>query len=261
MLQNGNFEGVFTQREAPQIVVAEGWVPFYHDNVPPPAGGTSPVYRPEYKAITRAIDAHRMYDDGDKAQAWFKTRAAMDAGVLQRVSVPVGAKVTFTARVQAWCSDSDDPRISDAEMYFKVGIDPSGGTDAFSDAVVWDDDWFLVRGDYVERKIAAFAQAANITVFVRAWNKWAKKHNDAYVDTCTLLIEGGTPPPEPPEPPEPPVNRSYVVIQVWDGTHTVPLERGTRTDTTDEGIVAFVQPTQGVVVVALESLIYARLEV
>ena len=200
MLQNGNFEDRFTQREAPQIVVAEYWVPFYHDNEPPPADGSAPVYRPEYKPITRAIDAYRI-KDGDKAQAWFKTRAAMDAGVLQCATVPAGAIVTFTAHVQAWCSNSDDPRVSDGEMYFKVGIDPWGGTDGFADTVRWDGDWYLVRGDYVERSIAVVAQEAQVTVFVRAWNKWALKHNDAYLDACSLTIAGGEPAPPVPPPP------------------------------------------------------------
>ena len=200
MLHNKDFEERFTQREATQIVVAEYWVPFYRDNEPPPADGSSPVYRPEYKPITRAIDAHRI-KDGDKAQAWFKTRAAMDAGVLQCVAVPAGAIVAFTANVQAWCSNSDNPRVSDGEMYFKVGIDPWGGTDGFADTVRWDGDWYLVRGDYVERSVAVVAQEAQITVFVRAWNKWALKHNDAYLDACSLTIAGDEP--EPPVPPPP----------------------------------------------------------
>ena len=201
-MKNPSFEKPYSIREAQQVSVAEGWEPFYLDNVPPPTGGGNPqpVYRPEYKELPRSLDAARVID-GDSAQAWFKLKANIDAGVYQRVAVPAGATCTFSAHVQAWCSNSDDPRVSDGEMYFKVGIDPSGETDAYSEQVVWDDDWYLVRGEYVKRSIAVVAGAAHITVFVRAWNKWAMKHNDCYLDKCSLTITGGEPAPPVPPPP------------------------------------------------------------
>jgi hypothetical protein len=116
----------------------------------------------------------------------------MDAGIYQQVRVPAGAIVDFSIHAHAWCSNSNDPRVSDGEMYCMVGIDPTGGVDPWADSVVWDPpNWEFLTAEWKELSVGAVAQGSRVTVFVRSWNKWKLRHNDVYVDAATLTISGG----------------------------------------------------------------------
>jgi len=68
-----------------------------------------------------------------------------EAGLYQQVyTLPIGARLRFSIWMQAWmCANpdacgtggirSDEP----SDMHLRVGIDPLGGTDPFTTAVVW----------------------------------------------------------------------------------------------------------------------------
>ena len=263
LLKNGSFEGEYTARGAPQVLVAQGWEPFYKDNEPAP-GEQGPAYRPEYKPLEKYVDPYRIRD-GDRAQCWFKQFAIMDAGVYQRVTgVPIGATVRFVAPVHAWCSGKDDPKVSDGEMYVKVGIDLDGGEDPWSDAVIWHDaNWQYVGREWQEIGIAGIARGTAVTVFIRAWNKWKLKHNDFYVDACTMVVEGGEPIPDPDPDPVPLPEGSYVAVDdlTFDGPmHIVPLEAGSSFGAAAEGVYRFVGPSQRVVLVDAKHLSHAVIE-
>jgi len=263
LLKNGSFEGEYTARGAPQVLVAQGWEPFYKDNEPAP-GEQGPAYRPEYKPLEKYVDPYRIRD-GDRAQCWFKQFAIMDAGVYQRVTgVPIGATVRFVAPVHAWCSGKDDPKVSDGEMYVKVGIDLDGGEDPWSDAVIWHDaNWQYVGREWQEIGIAGIARGTAVTVFIRAWNKWKLKHNDFYVDACTMVVEGGEPIPDPDPDPVPLPEGSYMAVDdlTFDGPmHIVPLEAGSSFGAAAEGVYRFVGPSQRVVLVDAKHLSHAVIE-
>lgn len=197
-LLNPSFELPYSERGAGEVKVSHDWKPFYI--VGETIEGQGPTARPEYKPLPRSLDELRVID-GDTAQCWFTNWKVHDAGIYQRITgITVGATITFRASGQVWCSESDDPRADDAELYFRLGIDREGGTDAYAGHVVWTD---FIRGtaEYQEAEISAIAQATAITVFVRSWNKWPVKHNDMYVDKASLIVEGGnggTPPIPPP---------------------------------------------------------------
>jgi len=141
---------------------------------------------PEYKPLNKSQDPRRVWD-GQTAQCWFIRWKVFDAGIYQRVAVEPGASYQFDAMAQAWCSNSDDPAVSDGEMYVSLGIDPNGGTDAFSAVVGWT-DWARVGADYKRFKSpVVVASGEHITVFVRAWNKWKLSHNDIYIDDTHLV--------------------------------------------------------------------------
>jgi LysM repeat protein len=78
----------------------------------------------------------------------------------------------------------------------RVGIDPFGGTDAFSSRVVWSpaangwDTWRLYS-------IETVAQSSTITVFTHSQPRWGMEHNDIYVDDASLVVVDGSAPPAP----------------------------------------------------------------
>lgn len=207
-LTNPSFEGVYTEREAGEVKVALDWVPFYSEGET--AEGQGPTVRPEFKPLPASLDPLRVID-GDIAQCFFVRWNIMQAGVYQRVvGLPANTLVTFKANVQTWCSESDDPRADDGEMYFRVGLDLDGQTDPFTLGVVWS-DWVRGTKDYQELSVSAITLTTNVTVFVYAWNKWKLSHNDAYVDKASLVVEQE-------EPPEPPIDgiQTYIDALRWD---------------------------------------------
>jgi hypothetical protein len=177
-LQNGNFEGGFSQRGAGEVVVANGWEPWWHNgSEQEQADGF--LKRPEYKP-----DSSRA---GGTQQKWFNNYATHNAGVYQRVAVPRGSKLTLTVRTFVWTNDSDDYNRSAKPGNYDVmvGIDPTGGTNGLSGAVVWSpprreyDHWLDLR-------VEATAQADAVTVFLRGRSEYRVKNNNSYWDDAVL---------------------------------------------------------------------------
>lgn len=190
-LRNGGFEGDYTERGAPEVKIAPGWEPFWLEGMP--HDGQGPAVRPEFKPVTKDIDAHRIVE-GDTAQAWFIRWNTMDAGVYQRVTeIEPGSELTFSASVQVWCSEKNDPRADDGELYMRLGIDPTGGQDPWADRVQWS-GWTRGTKEHQRIKVTATTKGDTATVFVRAWNKWKLSHNDAYVDAAELVARPGEEP-------------------------------------------------------------------
>jgi hypothetical protein len=145
--------------------------------------------RPEFKPVTVAIDPKRVVE-GQTTQGWFVRWKTMDAGVYQRVTgLAAGQELTFSASIQVWCSQKDNPRADDGELYMRVGIDPAGGIDPWADSVQWS-AWERGTREHERISITATAAGGAATVFVRGWNKWKLSHNDAYVDDAQLIVAG-----------------------------------------------------------------------
>ena len=157
-----------------------------------------PIAAPEGKPVYASQFPYRVID-GATAQCLFVYSKLMNAGVYQRVQVGAGKRVTFSQPFQAWCSNSDDPHKSDAELYVRVGIDVRGGSDWGAESIMWG-NWARGTAEYASTSISAISETDEITVFVHAWNKWAMKHDDLYLDGATLAVEGedDTVPPTPP---------------------------------------------------------------
>jgi len=196
VMQNRSLEQPYIQDgQHSTVKVASGWTYFASNGKPPERDG--PCQLPEYKPLNKSQDARRVWD-GQTAQCWFIRWKIFDAGIYQVVEAEQGAAYKFDAMAQAWCSDSDDPTVSDGEMYVSLGIDPSGGTNAFSTSVAWS-DWLPAGATYKRfYSPEVIAGGTKITVFVRAWNKWELSHNDIYIDDTHLVLVSD---PEPPEPP------------------------------------------------------------
>jgi hypothetical protein len=195
MLKNASLEGPYNQDSTHSTVkVAHDWTYFASSGDPPQETSQGPCMLPEYKPLHKTQDPRRVWD-GNTAQCWFIRWKVFDAGIYQRVEVTPGASYQFDAMAQAWCSNSDDPTVSDGEMYIRLGVDPFGRTDAFGPSVAWS-DWDWVGADYKRyTSPTIIADSGNVTVFVRAWNKWKLSHNDIYIDDTHLVKVGAEPPP------------------------------------------------------------------
>lgn len=178
-LLNGNFEGGFRNVDGiGELEVAHNWHPWWDRR----------SARPEYKnAAPFANRIHR----GVGAQQWFSTRKVHTAGIYQRIAgILPGSVLSLAAWVQAWVTGENDPKVSHGRYRMKIGIDPYGGIDAESADIVWSDDGHAVQPyDAYERlHVECFALSDRCTVFIWGQNEWALRHNNAYVDDCTLEI-------------------------------------------------------------------------
>ncbi len=199
-MQNPSLELPYEQdAQHSTVKIAHGWSWFASEGREPPAE-QGPTMLPEYKPLNKSDDPRRVWD-GNTAQCWFIRWKVMDAGIYQVVPAEIGAEYYFDCMAQAWCSNSDDPTVSDGEMYVSLGISPSGGDNPWAQGVIWT-EWDWIGPDYVTvESRTVTAQADHITVFVRAWNKWKLSHNDVYIDDCHLTkVGGGTEPPGGSEP-------------------------------------------------------------
>ncbi len=128
-----------------------------------------------------------------------------DGGAYQRLWAKPGATYTanFDYRTQNWDFDvMTEPigRASYDDIQVWVGIDPTGGVDAASPAVVWGKRWTtgydfiapgLVPGKWSPPatplgEVSATAEGDRITLFIRYFNKWPWVWSIAAVDNIRL---------------------------------------------------------------------------
>jgi LysM repeat protein len=238
LLQNPGFESPFVKQccqtdlsiyypntPIDEVQVASGWSGWWLqpglDPQHPGSGGTPSWHRPEWReANCGSVCANRVRS-GSNAQKYFTFWSVHDAGMYQQVSgITPGAPLRFSVYMQAWSVNTDyGPSNPEQNMGMRVGIDPFGGTDAFSSDVIWSDsfDTFDTWGLY---SIEATARGGTVTVFTRSTPHYGNEHNDIYVDDASLVVMdasnaggGNNQPPAPPPTvaPAPVTGFSYVV--------------------------------------------------
>lgn len=226
MLKNGDFEKDWAGDHLCHVFPADEKVEIGNIFVPPDwtfwfrhEPGTWD--QPEGRDARKSQDPVRVLE-GEKAYMYFTFFRRHDAGLYQKVQVEPGALVKFGAHAHAWSNHSlpnhedcaNDPRCScgvgkdvvmlleheipalngdpwnDSTGNFKflVGIDPTGGTDPFSDTVVWGKPVTIYNGYCAIPQVETVAQAGEITVFLRSTTLWKFQHNDAYWDAACLEI-------------------------------------------------------------------------
>ena len=174
-----------------EIFTPEGWVTWWEEG---PIDDSEAPRRPEVKVIPReppfTSDPMRIYEDYYAAM-YFSFYRTHNAGYYQQVAdLPPGVLVKLHAHAHGWsCTESGGFSCGDPEnMGFYVGIDPTGGTDPWSEAIIWSART-LAPDDY--RKIGPVAarvgDAGTVTVFLRSDIQWPYKHNDAYWDKAALM--------------------------------------------------------------------------
>ncbi len=181
LLQNPGFEGSYIAINGDSTLrVASNWQPWSL-----PQGASSAInQRPEYKPAP----ANRIRS-GQAAQEYNTFYATHTGGLYQRVTVAAGTQLQFSAFIYVWSSatfanpdKSEDPN----KVIVRVGIDPTGGTDGTSSAIVWSPDT-----EYYDqwRQVAVTATAASsaVTVFIRTAPQDAIGVNTVYVDDAALV--------------------------------------------------------------------------
>jgi LysM repeat protein len=153
---------------------------------------------------------------GSDAQKYFTFFSVHDAGMYQQVpGLTPGTQLRFSIYMQAWATDNDyGPSNFVQHMGMRVGIDPFGGTNAFSPNVIWGSafDTFDTWGLYT---VEAAAQSNTVTVFTRSTPLYGSQHNDIYLDDASLVAvgaggeDGGSVAPTP----APAAATSYVVVR------------------------------------------------
>ncbi len=132
----------------------------------------------------------------------------LHAGAYQVVrGIPPDSVVEGTFMAHAWSCSEDNPPLSCGDMvgfYFRVGIDPNGDTDPFSENIVWSEpDYHHDKFARVGPVQATVGITGVATLFIEATAKWPYKHNDAYWDNAGLrvVVTGTLPTATPPPPP------------------------------------------------------------
>ena len=193
-----------------EIYTPQGWMTFWNT-------GTNPVDgrqygRPECKVIPNVppfVGPPARISNGHYSVQQFGFFRAIDSGVLQTVSgLEPHARVQLSAYAHAWTCDDDDHGATSCgdphSLLFQVGIDPNGGTDPWSPAVVWASGYSLDTYRLIGPVEAEIGDGGVVTVFLRATAKWSYKHNDVYWDDAALFYTSPpAPTAEPPAPPPP----------------------------------------------------------
>ena len=172
VLQNGNFDGPFTVREAQEVEVAQGWEYSYMSG--DDRWCRAPCYRPEYKP-------EQQIAVGGTSQRWFTTYARQFGTIHQVVPVTSGEWYTFACDVYA----ISEP---DGQLAALVGINP-WGVGVFDRTMIWGEQqpWASYR-QWHRLSVTARAYGGQIRVAVGGNNAYPTKNNAVYVDNCTLTL-------------------------------------------------------------------------
>ena len=186
------------------IFTPPGWVTWFRHK--PRDDASKGWDQPEVTDAWIHQDARRVRG-GKKAIKLFTFWRRHDAGFFQTIGgLEPGQTVQFSAYAQAWTCDEDpkdatscgDPQA----MIFQVGIDPQGGTNAFSGSVVWSPHQFSPDVySLIGPVTAQVGPGGTVTVFLRSTAKFPYKHMDAYWDDASLTVAApAEPPTNTPEP-------------------------------------------------------------
>lgn len=233
-LINPGLEAPYTRREANEVIVAQGWEPWYDHR----------VRRPEFKAEVPDVGEGRVHSGG-AAQKWFTLYDLHDAGIWQRINAVPGQWYLIRAWIYMWSSQEDDPNtsIDPGKLHAMVGMNPWGHWPQHT-ATVWGKELGQDQYNrYIQVECLAQAWGSEVSIVVRSWNEWKAKHNDIYVDDITveqvtLYIDEEPPDMPPPEPPEPgePVDVDYArfrgIVQEVNDRQTSELMLFLETGTT-----------------------------
>ena len=185
-------DGQYLQCNTAQVPV--GWIPWWISQ-----SEEDPDWKnrmPEYKPAT-APYANRIHS-GSAAAQYFTFHSTHTAGLLQVVDVPQNASLRFSIWGQAWSSASDtDYSDFPTAVNMRIGIDPTGGTNPYSSAIVWS-GYKQPYDSYQQFVVEAQAQGNQVTVFTISSPDEARKHNDVYWDDAELVVIGQAAPPPPP---------------------------------------------------------------
>jgi len=210
---NTGFEGAAAQQGAMEVVVPEGWTAWWRTGPvdcaiyrrlsttgPCPALEEPDLMyrRPEFSVIPASgvwLDPPRVYGQGQAAR-FFCTFGICTAGYLQRVQVVPGRRYVLSAWVHSWCTDNGndhyhsqlETRDDQLNCEMALGLDPSGGLDPLSPAVVWQAAYAYDSYVYLATPAVA-AQGSVMTLYLRGRSLWGLRHNDFHFDQVSFVAQ------------------------------------------------------------------------
>jgi len=196
-LANPGFEGEFTTRGAPEIVIAEGWTEWSN------SGGQ--LHRPEYKPELADLGCGRVHT-GYKAQKTFTTYAAHDGGVWQMVDGLVEDEwYEFSCWAWNWSSQQDNPDISTnpGKGSTLVGANPWGLAWPNHYTTIWGKAALEQYDKWTKVKVIFQAWSPKAALLTRGLAEWPVRHNDYEWDSCELVVAQFDPCPTPTPAPAP----------------------------------------------------------
>jgi len=212
LLRNGGFEGNFVRQwnalnnSWVNGRVAEGWTAWWRK--PTDREGRypgqcdlddrvcQPWHEPEYRETKGIPYNPPRIREGENSQVFFTSFGLHEGGLYQRVvGAPRGWRVRFSIWVRAWSNSTEDTRESSGQpgLHLRLGIDPTGGVDPWSSAVIWGDE-FETFDEFTQAEFDVTTQADALTVFFRSAPERALKHIDVVVDDAQLTVVGPPPP-------------------------------------------------------------------
>lgn len=203
LLTNPGFEGQAQSVGFDDVLVLNGWQPFYCDQPYTaekcPAlrlGSGNPVNllmgRPAFQPTNEAGKVN----SGTTAQQWSCTWRACRGGVYQTVQTTPGALCEAGAFVQSWSTDDVLSFASDLvtrddrdnSTWFII-VDPTGGTNAYANGLLvsrgfgYDDG---IYDQYVPISYLFTATGSQVTVFFENLRLWPITNNVNYIDDAYL---------------------------------------------------------------------------
>lgn len=189
LLTNGGFEASFTSLAGttPRNVAAS-WTPW---NAPRTEGMASyENAAPKYIAASTATanGVIPRIRTGNNAQIYYAFYETFDGGIYQQISgITPGTELRFSVYSYIWSTTYDDPNVSEdpGSVAFRVGIDPTGGTDALSRNVVYSTPT-VAYDAYRQASVIATAQGSTVTVFIRSSIGDPVQYSYIYLDDAVL---------------------------------------------------------------------------
>ena len=187
ILVNPNFEDGFSEREASEVVVANGWdYAYLKDNDP---RCPDPCMRPEFKP-------ERQITQSGTSQRWFSTFARHFAAIYQYGEVEAGHWYTFGA----WGFAVSEPP---GQLGIFCGANP-WGADVFHRTTIWGKEQPLDsyrRWYFLSVTFQAFGN--KVAVALGSNNKFPTHNNTVFWDNAIFYpAEGIQPAPQPEPDPE-----------------------------------------------------------
>lgn len=207
------FEGAIYHARDPygnvinEITTVNGWTPYWTED------SASVVLRPEAHVIDSATNPNFLepvcrVNSAGRGLKVFKLFSRHDAGYYKQFVVPAGTTDLWVqAHGHHWYSQRDDARWSEYERdgvwyriadgdpgaYMWVGIDPTGGTDPYSERVQWSRESIYDGHDAVTAELER--PGAIVTVFLRSTQDHPFKHSDAYWSSVEIrgYVDGWDP--------------------------------------------------------------------
>lgn len=177
-LVNANFEDNPIGKWNANQVKIPGWVPYSMPGVSPIRFELEehPPHVVEGKRAARIVSAYEIHK----------------GGIYQTFEVPLDGEISAVVEALSW--SLSDPQVgnpTEARMNLKVGIDPTGGADPSSAAVVWSADNWVKSDAFGTVSVSGVKTAGRkATIFLYSESEWPMTRNDSFWDRVVIKVSG-----------------------------------------------------------------------